>query len=170
MNVVLIGFMASGKTTAGKLLAKRLGWAFYDSDAEVERRRGKRVAEIFAQEGEPAFRELEKVALRGLAGQDNAVISTGGGVPLLEENMRTLEQKGFIVLLTAKPETVLERLKAEPSARPLLAGKDPAGAVRELLAARARAYDRHHWAVVTDGRTPEQVAEKIFEMVKEKIA
>lgn len=168
MNVVLIGFMATGKTTVAGLLAKKLGWAAFDCDAWVEKAKGMSVARIFEKEGEAEFRRAEAAALEELAGYDHAVISTGGGAPLSDENMRTLEKNGFVVWLSARPDTVLERLKTEGAKRPLLAGKDPAVAVKELLAKREKAYARHHASVKTDGRTPEQVAEEIFKLVKER--
>lgn len=168
MNVVLIGFMATGKSTVAGLLAKKLGWPAYDCDAWIEKAKGMSVARIFEKEGEAEFRKVETAALKELSGYDHAVISTGGGAPLLDENMRTLEKNGFVVWLSAKPETVLQRLKSEAAVRPLLSGKDPAVAVKELLVKREKAYARHHKAVKTDGKTPEQVAEEIFKLVKER--
>jgi shikimate kinase len=166
MNIVLLGFMATGKSAVGKALAEKLGCIFYDTDALIEKETGATVAALFEKGGEAAFRELEAKTVSLVAMLDKAVIATGGGVPLRDDNMRELERNGVTVLLTARPATVLERLKGAADTRPLLKGREPLRAVEELLAARKKAYARCRHAVATDGLTPEQVAE----VVRQKVA
>jgi shikimate kinase len=101
MNIVLIGFMATGKSAVGRRVAERLGWSFFDTDDMIERQTGHSIADLFANGGEDAFRELESKTVSLVAMMDKAVIATGGGVPLRSENMDELERTGRVVLLTA---------------------------------------------------------------------
>src|SRR5262249_3630627 len=137
-NVVLIGFMGTGKTAIGEATAARLGDAFVDTDAVIEAQAGRSIARIFADDGEPAFRRLETQVVAAVAARDGSVIATGGGVPLSEENMRHLRRNGLIVALHAEPEAILART-GDGRARPLL-GADPAGNVRRLLKEREAVY------------------------------
>src|SRR4051812_19177469 len=122
-NLVLTGFMGTGKSTVGPLLAKQLGWLFIDTDALVEREAGMPVSEIFATHGEPAFRAMERRTCRDAATSHQAVISVGGGAVLDQENRRVLEQSGLIVLLTCEKDMLVRRLQqsARRGERPLLA-------------------------------------------------
>ena len=139
-NLVLLGFMGTGKSAAGRRVAELARQPFLDMDAELERRAGKAIARIFAEEGEGAFRDLESQLAAEWGGQRlGAVIACGGGVVLREENLRALGQNGVLVCLTARPEVILERT-ARSKKRPLLAGEDPERKIRELLAARAGHY------------------------------
>lgn len=158
--------MGTGKTSVGKILAARLGWVFLDTDAMIEKDVGAPVREIFKTSGESAFRDLESKTIGLVSLMDKAVISTGGGAPLREENLKALQRSGVTVCLTAEPETILERVKDEAGVRPLLKGDDPAGAVRRLLSERREAYARAKYQVATDDATPEQVADKILSLVK----
>lgn len=167
MNIVLIGFMATGKSQVGQILAKRLGWAFYDTDAMIEQDTGFRVRQIFANKGEEAFRELEARTVSLVALLDKAVIATGGGVPLREDNMQELERNGVVVWLKASPETVLKRLGEHLDSRPLLKGPNPRQIAEDILNQRQKAYQRSRHQVDTDGLTPDQVAEKILELIHE---
>src|SRR5438128_902597 len=108
-NLVLIGFMAYGKTTVGRRCASALGYRFLDTDTWVEERAGKTVARIFAEDGEEQFRSLESQAVQALSSDGPIVLSTGGGVPLDLDNVRSIKSTGIVVLLTVSPETVLER-------------------------------------------------------------
>lgn len=141
-RVVLTGFMGSGKTTAGRLLAERLGWSFCDLDSEVERREGRTVPEIFAESGEAEFRRLESAALASLLGQHRMVLALGGGAPEVLGNRLLLEQtpRTEIVYLQAPLETLLERCEraaeAGETARPLL------GEAEARLRRRHPLYDR----------------------------
>lgn len=162
MNIILIGFMGTGKSTVGRLLAERLGWSFYDTDSMIEKETGFSIAQIFAKRGEDAFRELESQTIRLVSVLDRGVIATGGGAPLKPENMRELQNNGFLVALAARPDTILERLGPTLSSRPKLAGQDPRGVVASLLREREKFYAAAKTQVPTDGLSPEAVVEKIL--------
>ena len=161
-NIVLTGFMGTGKTTVGRLLAQRLGYAFVDTDELIVARAGRPVAEIFREEGQAAFRRWEAWVAQELAGSEATVIATGGRLMLDEDNAAALSRNARVVCLTAAPEEILARLAGDER-RPLLDVADPAGRVRELLQARAAAYGRFH-QVSTSGRTPAEVVEKVMQM------
>jgi shikimate kinase len=139
-NLVLIGFMATGKSTVGRECARILGLRYRDSDRLVERRAGKNVATIFAEDGELAFRAMEASAIRTLAAANPVVLSTGGGAPMDPMNVDRLRRTGFVVLLWAEPDVILARV-GNPVSRPLLSGSDdPEARIRGLLAEREPIY------------------------------
>lgn len=138
-NLVLLGFMGTGKSTLGRRVAALTGAPFLEMDAELERRAGKPIPRIFAEDGEPAFRDMETALAREWGQRESAIISCGGGVVLRAENLAALRANGVLVCLTARPEVIVART-ARAGNRPLLAGDDPAAKVRELLAARAAHY------------------------------
>lgn len=138
-NVVLCGFMGCGKSTVGKRLAPMLGCRFIDMDHYIEQQAGKSVSEIFAEEGEAAFRAMEYAACETLGKTDGLVIATGGGAVLRQENVQALRQNGTIVWLRVTPETVLKRLAGDRT-RPLLMRSDKEAAVRDLMAQREPLY------------------------------
>lgn len=158
-KIVLTGFMGTGKSTVGRLLAQRLGFDFTDTDAWIEAQHGRSIADIFCQDGEAAFRQMERAAARHFAGAQKMVIATGGRLMLDEENAALLGENGRVFCLTAPPEEILARLAGDER-RPLLAAPDPAARVRELLRRRAEGYGRFA-QVDTRGQTPQQVAEEI---------
>ncbi len=119
MKVFLIGFMASGKTHCGKLLALRLGYNFIDLDEKIEAERGKSITEIFSSDGEASFRVLEKKMLRSIE-QDNMVISTGGGTACYHDNINFMKDNGLTVFLNPSYEIILERLMSEKGKRPII--------------------------------------------------
>ena len=140
-NLVLIGFMGSGKTSVGLRLSYRLRRPVEDTDKLIERREGRSINEIFAREGEEYFRGQETALLEELAGRrHNAIFSVGGGTPVRPENRELLKRLGTVVLLRVRPETVYERLK-EDATRPLLQCPDPLGRIRELMEGRREAYE-----------------------------
>ncbi|MDT3703622.1 MAG: shikimate kinase, partial [Thermincola sp.] len=139
LNLVLIGFMGTGKSTVGKKLAKKLGLKFVDTDQEVERVCGMTVNQIFKKFKEVRFRSEEKAALRRLTVNTGQVISTGGGTVLDLENLEMLRDNGFIVCLTAEPEVIYQRLKRKKN-RPLLKTEDPLATVKQLLQDREPFY------------------------------
>lgn len=139
-NIVLVGFMGTGKTTVGKRLAQRLGMTFVDMDDIIVERQGKPVSRIFEEDGESAFRALERGLALELAEQRGLVIGAGGGLVLNPDNIRVFERTGRVVCLSLDPETILERL-ANDRSRPLLAGEDKERKLRETLAARQTLYD-----------------------------
>ncbi|MEP6671156.1 MAG: shikimate kinase [Chthoniobacter sp.] len=139
-NIVFIGFMGSGKTSIGRLVAHRLGFQFIDTDAVVVERAGMQVAEIFARHGEPWFREQETAVLRSLGNLNRAVFSTGGGIVLRPENRELLRELGLVVWLTASEEVIFERVSRNKK-RPLLQTDDPRATVHELLEQRRPLYE-----------------------------
>ncbi len=140
-NVILTGFMGSGKTSVGLRLSYRLRRPVEDTDKLIERREGRSISEIFAKEGEAHFRQLETALLEELADRSHtAIYSVGGGTPVRPENRELLRQLGKVVLLRIKPETVYERLK-EDTTRPLLQCGDPLKRIRELMESRKEAYE-----------------------------
>ena len=171
-RIVLTGFMGSGKTSVGRVLAERLGWRFLDLDAEIERRNGRTVPQVFAESGESHFRHLETAALAGLLGQRKVVVALGGGAPEELGNRLLLEQtpRTAVVYLAASLETLIARCEQEDAlagtaGRPLLAEAEQRFAVRRQL------YERiagHH--VETSARGIEQVADAILESLLENRA
>ena len=165
--IFLVGFMASGKTTVGKLVAERLGWQFDDLDDLVKRAAGGRaVADIFATEGEAGFRRRESDALREAAARRRAVIATGGGAACREDNLAAMLAGGLVVTLVVSAEEAIRRAGSS-SGRPLLDGKtDPVGAARALLDVRRSFYERAHVRIDTDGRTPADIADAVLDGVR----
>ncbi|MBI2874571.1 MAG: shikimate dehydrogenase [Firmicutes bacterium] len=160
-NLVLTGFMGSGKTLIGKLVADRLGLPFVDTDIEVERTAGIEIPEIFASAGEPGFRDLEAKVIAGLTTRRGQVIATGGGALLREQNAFLLRAGGLLVTLMVDPATVLERVKLDGK-RPLLAVPNPEARIRELLAEREPVYRLNADMIVdTRDRTPEDIATEV---------
>lgn len=139
MNLVLYGMMGVGKTTVARLLGGELGRAVADTDAEVERWTGRTIPEIFATDGEATFRELEARVVRELATYDDLVVALGGGTVLRDDNVADLSLTGVLVHLTAPVDVLVDRLAADPGARPLLAD-DPTGRLQAVHAARAARY------------------------------
>ena len=160
-NIVLIGFMGSGKTSIGRLVAQRLGFQFIDTDALVVERVGLQVAEIFARHGEAWFREQETAALHSLAILNRAVVSTGGGIVLRDENRTLLRELGFVAWLTASEEVIFERVSRNKK-RPLLQTADPRATVHELLAARRPLYEEAAQFTVDSSRLTHEAAASLL--------
>ncbi len=144
MNIVLVGFMGTGKSAVGRVLARRTGWRHLDTDAEIERAAGKTIPQIFAEDGEAAFREQETAFLASLAEAQSAelILSTGGGTPLRAENAALLKRIGMVVWLRVAPEAIWGRVAHSLHERPLLAAHqaDPLGRIESLLAQREPQY------------------------------
>lgn len=166
-NIVLTGFMGTGKTFTGRALAKRLGTKFIDTDTLIEKEAGISISEIFEKFGEPHFRGLEREIVKRVSEEDGAVIAVGGGAIANQDNLADLKKRGIVICLTASPEVILSRIKKN-SDRPLLQVEDRIGKIRELLEKRAPYYERADFALDTDGKTPEQVADEIVEIVRRK--
>ena len=167
-NVVLIGFMGTGKTTIGRLLAGRLGCAFHDLDRNIEETGGMSIPEMFARHGEPYFRAREKEAVRAAAARGNLVVATGGGVVKDAENIAALRRSGIIVALTADVDTILART-ARCGERPVLDGADAGdrrAAIESLLADRRHLYEGADITVDTTGRAPLEIAEHIMQSIR----
>ena len=166
-NLVLIGFMGTGKTTIGRILAARLGYPFVDSDRKLESQEGKSISEIFEQAGEAVFRGKEKEMIARLSRYTGTVIATGGGVVLDEENVKRLRRNGILVLLQASPEVILERTGRRQN-RPLLAVEEREERVRSLLSQREEVYTQAADVVIdTSECGPQEIAEKIVEFVRQ---
>lgn len=163
-QIILTGFMGTGKTEVGRRLARVLGRTFVDTDRLVETKAGRTVAEVFASGGEAAFRALEREAVAEACGIPDAVVATGGGALVDPENRRRLAAAGPIVCLTASPEAILERV-GSGSERPLLADAatdaERLDRIRALLAARATAYGTAAHTIDTTGLTLDQVVERV---------
>lgn len=168
-QIVLVGFMGTGKTEVGRRLARALGRPFVDVDRLVETRAGKTIAAIFAEDGEARFRELEREAVREAVTFADAVVATGGGALVDVESRRLLLEAGRVVRLDALPETIVDRVDAGAD-RPLLAGLDRAAKiarVRALLADRAAAYATAPLAVATDALDVDTVVARVRELVED---
>lgn len=165
MNIILIGFMGVGKSEVGKLLASRLGLSFTDCDALIEKQEGQAISSIFSSRGEDHFRDLENRLLQSLAGRDGLLLSTGGGMVLREENVKLLKKMGPLVLLTARQEVILKRLK-DTDDRPLLQG-DKEQNIKEILSKRDPIYNSvADLKVDTSDLTPEKAVEEIVKWLK----
>jgi len=159
-NVALIGFMGAGKTSVGRLVAENLGFEFLDTDELIQSRAGRTIADIFAKEGEPAFRALEKQIVQELSTRQKTVISTGGGLPTNAENLAALKSFALVICLWASPEKIWERVRNQ-SHRPLLHGADPQKKIRELLAVREPFYKQADVLINTDLRSVREAAQQI---------
>jgi shikimate kinase len=160
-NIVLTGFMGTGKSTVGVLLARRLGRTFVDMDSVIEQRAAKPIRRIFAEEGEPHFRQFERRLVEELAAQSDLVVATGGGIVLNPDNVRDFERTGLVVCLSARPETILARIAAERH-RPLLEHSDRLQRIRDLLDKRRPFYAAIRHQIATDALTAEEVAERVL--------
>ncbi len=167
-NIVLIGFMGTGKTTVGRLLAQKLGRKFIETDSVIERLAGKSIPQIFQSDGEIAFRELEIEAIKETARSKRAVIAGGGGIVLNKINIDRLKENGKIVYLTAAPREIIKRVAAGAGQRPLLEVGNPALAVRDLLRFRKPFYERSADIIInTANMDIEAIAGQIIDRLKE---
>ncbi len=164
-NIVLTGFMGTGKSEVSRELSRILGWNAIDIDTEIEKFQKMTITEIFKRFGEPGFRDIETEVIKMFSKNKNVIISTGGGAVLRQENMDALRGNGVIVCLTAKPETILQRTSNDDD-RPLLQVEDPLRKIKELLEFRRPYYEKADIMIDTDGKTPLEVAEEIIERVK----
>lgn len=161
-NIILIGFMGSGKSTVGIRLSYLLRMSVVDTDKLIEKRAGKRISDIFAEEGEEAFRRREKECLQSLMQEKSKkIISTGGGLPLREENREALKKLGYVVYLKASPETIYERVKNDTT-RPLLQTENPMQSIQELLTEREPFYQAAADTVISvDGKGFQEIIQEI---------
>ncbi|MDO4288252.1 MAG: shikimate kinase [Eubacterium sp.] len=161
-SIALIGFMGTGKTTLGKRLARKLGLEFVDTDQLIEMRQGKKISEIFADEGEAAFRQMERELLGELCARDNLLISTGGGIVLDARNRECLKNNTFLVTLTARPGSIYNRVKNGKN-RPLLESDDLYKRIVTMMAKRKKFYAIGHLVVKTDTMSEGKTIAKITE-------
>ncbi|WP_022665789.1 3-dehydroquinate synthase [Desulfospira joergensenii] len=165
-NIILTGFMATGKTTVGKLLAKHLGYSFVDTDQLIVERSGMPVAEIFEKKGEPAFRKMESDLAEELGSKEGLVVSTGGGMMLDPQNASALSRKGQIFCLVATPEEIFDRVSRDTHAkRPLLETADPMLQVTELLKQREKGYGQFS-QMRTSAKTPDEITSNLIGIIR----
>jgi shikimate kinase len=160
-NVILIGFMGTGKSTVGKLLAQRLGWGYTDVDEWIEKQMNMTIRELFQSHGEPAFRSMESKALSELLAADNQIVATGGGAVLLESNRTCMLANGLVVALTANPETIISRVSRDQN-RPLLQG-NLQERVYTLLEQRKDVYDFAEVAIDTTDLNTDEIVDLILQ-------
>jgi shikimate kinase len=160
-NLALVGFMGTGKSSVGRLVADVLHFTFLDTDDVITGRAGKTIAEIFAESGEPAFRELERRLTEELTRRTKTVIATGGGLPADDANLASLKSHALVVCLWASAEKIWERVQSQTH-RPLLNEADPQAKIRSLLAAREPFYRQADILVNTEMRSLREVAQQVI--------
>ena len=169
MNLTLIGYRATGKTTLARLLAERLGWDWIDADVEIERVAGKTIAKIFAEDGEPAFRDMEAQVIADLTSRPSLVIAAGGGAPMREESRTAMRAGGSVVWLTASPATIHARMTGDETTatrRPSLTDRGPLDEILHVLSAREPIYrEAAHVEVDTENKTPESLVDEILGLI-----
>lgn len=167
-NIILIGFMACGKSSVGRRLSQALNMDFLDTDELIENKAGITVSDIFATQGEAAFRIMETECLKDLLNREGSafVLSVGGGLPIREENRRLLPQIGTVIYLKVSPDTVFMRVRNDKT-RPLLQTANPRGRIMDLMCSRRRFYeDAADYIVEADNKSFEEIIEEIKEKCK----
>jgi len=160
-NLYLVGFMGTGKTTVGRMVAERLGFTLLDSDQEIERQQGRTIATIFAEAGEPAFRALEREFIARGHPPARTVVACGGGLVVQPGMLELLKQKGVVICLHASLATVLQRISGHAH-RPLFNVENPEARLRELYAQREPVYRRSGTLILTDNRPLTDVVNHVF--------
>ena len=165
-NIVLIGFMGCGKSSVAGCLKQQYGMQVIEMDQEITKREGRSIPRIFEEEGEEYFRSRETELLIELQNSDNTVISCGGGVPLRQENVQEMKKNGVVILLTATPQTIYERVKHNHN-RPLLEGHMNVPYIARLMEQRREKYEAAADAMIaTDGRPLKDICREIMNIVK----
>lgn len=168
-NIVLTGFMATGKSSVGRRVAARLGYEFVDLDDWIVAEAGMSIPEIFTAQGEAAFRALESRMVERAAGRTGCVVATGGGAILDPRNLETLKRSGIVIALTADPDTILSRI-GDGEDRPMLRGGPKEERIRRLMEARASAYAQADLTVDTSARSVDEVVEHLLALVARRRA
>jgi shikimate kinase len=168
MNIYLVGFMATGKTVVGKALAKKKKWHFLDLDELIELRQKLTISDIFAKEGEPYFRRIEKKVLKEVAAEKKFVVACGGGIVLDTENIRLMKGTGKLICLSADIETILNRSSGFGH-RPLLNVKNPKEKIEVLMKLRAPFYAQADVMIDTSKLSIEEVVQKIIKLTSKKV-
>lgn len=164
-RIILTGFMGTGKTAVGELLAKKLKFEFLDTDLMVEKETGKSITDIFEKEGEPVFRSYEKQMVRKALDKEGVVISTGGGAIVDPDNLKLMKEKGLIIGLSASAEAILQRV-ANMDTRPLLGSKDQLKKIESLLSHRSPYYRQADKIVDTTMKRIEETVDEILNVLK----
>lgn len=160
-NIVLMGFMGSGKSSVGRMLTKRLQRPLIDTDQKIEKDYGKKIPEIFAEQGEEGFRKIEQDVIAEVGRMEGVIVSTGGGSVLRKANVDSLRQNGILITLTASPEVIIERVSRKKN-RPLLNRPDRDEFIRKLMAERKPFYDVADIVIDTSGNELHEVVRKII--------
>lgn len=163
--IVLVGLMGAGKTTVGRILAEQLGWPFYDSDDEIVRSAGKSISKIFEEEGEPAFRDLERMTIQGLLRHGVCVIASGGGSISIPETAKSILENSLCLWIDAPVDVLVDRTRG--SDRPLLQHGDPEEVLGMLKEKRSAAYSQAHVHVLDDGLDPQEMVKRILMQIRE---
>ena len=164
-NIIITGFMGTGKSVVAKELARKLKMEYIDTDQVIEKRQGLTISDIFARYGENYFREQENKLVRELSKKENMVIATGGGTLLSSDNTRILSQKGNIICLYADSQAIYNRVKRKNN-RPLLNGENILDKINHLLKERKKIYDNIKWKIDTTNFTTQKVVDKIINLLK----
>ena len=165
-NIFLIGYMGTGKSSVAKFLSTEHGWDVLEMDDMIVQRQGMSIADIFEKQGEEYFRDVESNLIKEICLQQNKVVSCGGGVVLREQNVDEMKKRGSIVLLSASPETILERVKDDTS-RPLLQGNKTIEFLSEMMEKRREKYENAADVVIqTDGKQIAEICNEIVEKIK----
>lgn len=167
-NIILIGFMGCGKTSVGTKLAKVFDYEFLDTDAMIEEEQGITISEIFETKGEPAFRDMETEMIKKIAKRTSCVFSTGGGLPMRDENAELLKQAGLVIFLKTSVDTTLERLKGDTT-RPLLQGDNVREKVEELMGKRMAKYEAAaEHVIVCDDKSFYEIIKEVEDIMKNR--
>lgn len=161
--IILIGYMGCGKSTIGRMLSADLKYILYDTDSLIEENEGRSINNIFATEGEEYFRNLETDLLKDYVKKEkqDIIISTGGGMPMREENARLMKELGYVFYLRAKPETIYERVKYDTS-RPLLKCEDPLQKIKDMILQRGPKYEAAAKKIIdVDDKRIEEIVREI---------
>ena len=164
-NIVLVGFMGTGKTRIAKKVSESLGMKYISTDNMIEEKEKTSISDIFSEKGEGYFRKLEKEVIKDVSNMENIVIDAGGGVVIDPENVKNLKEKGIVICLWADPEVVLERTK-KYTHRPLLNVSDPLEKIKELLEVRKPFYERADYHINTSKMSLEDVLGEVERIIK----
>ena len=164
-NIVLVGMMGAGKTTIGELLATKLNRELKDIDRVIEQEQKKSIIEIFTDDGEEAFRQLESETIEKFSNMSNLIIYTGGGALEKANNLSNLQKNGIIIYLKADIEELFKRVKNETQ-RPLLKEQDPLEVIKKLIKKRKKFYLMADITIITDNKSPEKITEEIIKAIK----
>jgi len=168
MNLVLVGFMGTGKTEVSKEFAERTGMLYFSTDKMIEEREGTSISDIFKEKGEEYFRKVEKNIVKEISNMDGLVIDAGGGVILDDENMENLDNSGVVICLKARPEVILDRTENKTD-RPLLNVKDKLAKINEILDSRRIYYDEIEKFIDTSDLTIDEVIEQVRDIFQSSL-
>jgi len=164
-NIIITGFMGTGKSIVAKKLARKLKMEFIDMDRAIEECQGMSISDVFGRYGENYFRKQENKLVKELSQKENMVIATGGGTFLSSDNARILSQKGKIICLYADSQIIYNRLKIKNN-RPLIKGKNVRNKINHLLGKRKKIYDNFYWKIDTTNLSVQEVVDKIIDLLK----